>query len=200
MIRKQTWAVVIVFAAVLGGVLWMRGNSAATSGGADATHTPTAQPNLLDGWQTGEITWLRLENSAGIVELRETDGQWWLEGEQPAVVGLGKVEQLRAQILDARVITSLSSGYDLGALGLAAPVHTLRLRSAQGREAAISIGSQTPTASGYYVQVDGQSPVVISRLAMEAVLEQMRIENLVEATPSLPGGENSATPQPETTQ
>lgn len=183
MIRKQTWILLVVFAALLGVMFFLRQNPLPDP--AAATPSVTAQPVLLPDWQPADITQVSIQHGQGEARLlgKDAAGSWLLEpGALP--VEAGKVEQLRAQITDLRVIAALAPGFDPAATGLSQPVLTLAIGNLQGQESVLKIGGQTPIETGYYIQVGENAPVVVSKFAVEALLDLAQIEKLANITPT----------------
>ena len=189
MVRKQTWILIVVFAALLAVAFYLQKNPLPDA--ADATPSPTAQAHLLEGWQPSDIIQIELRSgqSGSVQVLRDEESGWMLGPESGAPIEGGKVEAIRSEIAEMLVQAALPAGYDLEAVGLADPAHTLILTKASGEQSEIRVGGATPTASGYYVQVDQQAPVVVSKYSIDSVLDQMTVENLaptaVTAVPNL---------------
>lgn len=195
MIRKQTLILLGILAVLVGLTFYLRENPLAPSG-AEITPSATSQPALLSGWQTSEITWMEWQDAQSGTEMRlEQDAQGnWVQVSEGKPVSLGKVEQIRTQVLDTRVTASLSGSYSLDALNLTQPAYVLTLGSAEGKTSKITIGKTTPTGNGYYIQVDQQAPVVAAKMAVEAILEQFKPEQLFDYTPTPEGTAAPETP------
>jgi hypothetical protein len=153
---------------------------------------------MVEGWTTTEITRMeytdQLGNATQLVQYAQ--GNWVL---QPVgnPVSLGKVEEVRTQVLDATALAILDPGANLEPMGLEKPAATIILSSTQGRQAVILIGNLTPTSSGYYVKVGEQPPAVISRFAVETFLDLIKEGALLEYTPTpflTPSFEATGTP------
>jgi hypothetical protein len=182
MIRKQTWIVLAAFAVLLAFALLWQNDVIRLGSSATPTPSPTSQGLMVTGWQASDITWMELLDSqgSGMRVILDSEGKWVLDAEGGDAADAGVVEEIRSQIAAAQTEISLDPGYDLEAIGLgAAPSHTLTIRSPQGRQAVIHIGQPTPTDSGYYVQVDNAAPAVVSKLAIDAILEKLQREQLV---------------------
>jgi hypothetical protein len=196
MIRKQTWILLIIFVILAAAVFYFQKNP--TTGINQPTPGPTAHLKMVEGWTTGEITRMEFQDELGNTTQLQQDaqGNWVL---QPAgkPVSLGKVEELRTQILDATALSILDSNASLEPVGLSKPAVTIILSSSQSRQAVIHIGNLTPTSSGYYVKVNDQPPAVISRFAVESFLSLMKEGALLEYTPTpffTPAVEATGTP------
>jgi hypothetical protein len=179
MVRKQTWILLGVLAVLLGLAYYLQQNPVA--GSVSATPSPTPTANMLEGWTSNDIVWIEFKNFDGyIVDLTKEDQTGWMLGpEGDEMVEPGNVEQIRAQIVDIRTLALLDPGYNLESVGLAAPSNILTVKDAQGRKAIILFGNQTPTESGYYVQVNGEAPKVVSKYAVESLFDLFNKEQFV---------------------
>jgi hypothetical protein len=184
MIRKQTWLLVGIFALLLGLAFYLRQNPLVNS--ASITPTPTDPVVMLAGWQSGDITWIEYKNSQeSVIELTRNElGAWVLGAEDPQTAEAGKAEQIRSQIANIRVMSYMDPGYDLEALGLKTPERILSIRDAQGRKVEMHFGRLTPTGTGYYVQVDGQAPHIVSKYGADAIFDLLKKELLVPVPPA----------------
>jgi hypothetical protein len=171
MVRKQTWILLIIFAALLGATFYLQKNPLPAS--ADLTPSPTSSPKVLQGWESSDITWMELKESQGstIQMVQDAQGNWTLDAEGKEKVETGKAEQLRAEIAEMRAIATLPGDYQLDALGLKVPARTLSIRDKQGKQITVSIGNTDPTESGYYVQVAAQPPVVVDRYTVDGIVD-----------------------------
>lgn len=183
MIRRQTWILLIIFAALIGLALYLQKNPLQNQ--ASLTPSPTRQAAMVAGWSTSEITRIEFtDDQGGKISLDQAANGGWVLRPDSAPVDLGKVEELRTQILDTTSLSSLDSGISLDAIGLVKPVKTITLYGADNKKTTLKIGNLTPTQSGYYVIVDNQSPVVASRYAMDAIFESLTKERLLNYTPT----------------
>jgi hypothetical protein len=196
MVRKQTWILLGIFIVMAGVAFYLQKNPLKSS--VALTPSPTPSVSILKDWQSADITSIDyLDNQGSSIQMVQiAQGSWVLQPEAKPV-GLGKVEELRTQLLDTQVITTLDPGYDLASVGLSSPSGTITLTNTKGEKAVIRIGKITPIATGYYVQVNQEQPVVVSNYAIEGVLNLLKIEQLLDLTPTpelTPSLENTAAP------
>jgi hypothetical protein len=205
MIRKGTWIVLIIFIVLLGGAIYLN----RTPGGLTFTQptetiSPTAIPRLLADWQADEIVFIELKGqrqssadpdqsgATGTVTLtKEEDGSWTIGPDNNEEARLGTVENLRSQFATVRILSALDTSLPLDSAGLVEPQTVITLHSSNNRQVEIRIGGNTPTNSGYYVQVDSNPPVVVSTASVDAILSLFDPAQLYEPTPT-PG--STATP------
>jgi hypothetical protein len=176
MIRKQTFILLVVFAALVGLVFILRKSPLPTSAGL--TPSPTAQPSLLDGWKSDDIQQIQFQDSQGSYRVIKNVVSGWLKDtDARPTVEPGAMEQAAAAIIDLRPLAALSAGGDLSVYGLSTPDYVITLTDKQNRTAVIRIGKVTATGSGYYVQTGETSPVtVVVKDSVESILEILKKE------------------------
>ena len=198
MIRKGTWIVLVVFIVLLGGALYLNQHPIPQVNAGASTPLPTAPPALLEGWQAADITSMDIKGDAGDLGLvQSVDGGWKLIPDSTRPVNAGQVENLRSQLATLRPDLALDTGISLADLGLVTPTNILTVQNKAGQKVVIRIGKLTPTGSGYYAQVGSNTPVVINKSAMDAVLGLLKKDQLVAVTPTplvSPTPETTATP------
>lgn len=186
MIRKQTWILLVVFVALLGAMFYLQQNPLPDP--VEATPSVTVQPPMLPAWKPEDITQISIQQgqNEAVTVAMEAEGGWMMEP-GALLVEAGRVEQLRAQIVDMRVLAVLQPGFDAAATGLNQPTLTLTIWNKQGQESVLKIGGQTPIETGYYIQVDENAPVVVSKFAVDALLDYAQPQTLAptgDATPA----------------
>lgn len=184
MIRKQTWIALIIFGVLIGLSLYLNKNPLSTS--ASSTPSPTLMPSLLEDWQESEIVMIQYKGDSGEVTVNKNpDGSWSLGPENIVPASIDKVDNFRYQLLSISIQSSLNTTDPLDAIGLAVPTRILYLRDNSGKQVEIRIGNLTPTGSGYYVQIDNQTPVVTNKFSLDSLLSAITRENLAAPTPTV---------------
>ena len=113
------------------------------------------------------------------------------------IVSAGKVEQLLSELFATRVLIGLPPDYSLESLGLNPAQKSIVLKTKKGDQIEVKVGIQTPTETGYYVQVSDSGPVVVSKYAVDAVIELFNQALADTPTPTeSAGAEPSVTPAP----
>jgi hypothetical protein len=188
MIRRTTWIVVAVFLAVLAAAVFIERRQPGTE---EAEVTPVAtQTNLLPV-TISEISGLRLEETVtgDVVELAlDEEGVWQLLEPQPGPADSTQVESSLSTLTTLRVQTSLEPAASLAIFGLAEPAYRLTLRTTTGEKLTLLVGDQTPTSSGYYVQLNEEVPQVVSKYSLDSFL-RILVEPPVQPTPTPQGEE-----------
>jgi len=193
MIRRTTWVVLVIFAALVAVlVFWQRSKENAP---AEPTSTPS-QASLFD--LNANITYLRLEKVGGaVVEMvRGEDGIWQLTWPEAKKTDVGAVQTAVTQILSLQILTTLNTNPGLDTLGLASPAYRILIGLEDGSQVVINVGNSSPTGSGYYVVVSGRPLYVISKSGLDSVLKLIESPP-IELTPTpeaTPGIEGEITP------
>lgn len=198
MVRKPTWILLGVFAVLLAGVFYLQKNPLPEA--ASKTPSPTAAPKLLEGWAPGDIVYMEMKDGQGkdIQMTQDADGgNWTLGPEGKQKVESGLAEEIRSQAVEFRAVTTLPAGYQLDPIGLQTPKRSLTLRSKQGKQVELRIGSATPTGEGYYVQVNNQAPVVVNQSTIDGTLDLFN--NALPTPTPAPATPTTTNPQPTST-
>ncbi len=177
MIRRTTWIVLVIFAAVLAAVLWIQKSNQDNE--PEATATVAAQ-KLLE-LQEQDLKGVTIQSSAGkTLQLERTsDGEWNLVVPQPGSADAATVQSALGQFLNSQVISSPDSLPGLEALNLESALYKILLVNQDGSQVVINVGKETPTGSGYYVLSSNQNQVVVvNKFGMDALL------NLLENPPA----------------
>jgi hypothetical protein len=183
MIRKQTWILLIIFLLLAGAAYYLQKNPNIKL--VAPTPSATQEPAVLPGWNNGDIARIEYKDSQGMqIQLQQDSSGAWMLQPDAKTVDVGKIEQIRTQILDLRTIASLDTGLNLDVMGLSQPSGIFILTNTQAKQVKIQIGKATPTGTGYYVRIDQNPPIVISKGAVDALLDLFKKEALLDLTPT----------------
>lgn len=167
MIRRSTLVVIVVFALLLGLMAYLQNRQAEAP-----EATPTSGPEPIIKLELADLAGLRILSQDGSIfyATRDASGTWTLI--QPSIKGdlnSSTIDANVTQLIDLRPLTSLDAVTGLEAVGLLTPDYVIRLLLVDGSEVVLKIGDETPTQSGYYVQVDNSEVVVAQSFAIQAV-------------------------------
>lgn len=191
MIRRSTLVVLGVFI-LLVVLAWALQNRQAAAPDA----TPTATQEALIRLAVADLASLRIvgPDGAALYLSRDASGSWTLI--QPALEGVvdsAQVDANLSQLVSASPLTRLEAAVGLETVGLVTPQYVIRLQSRSGDEILLEVGDETPTQSGYYVQVDNAAVLVAQKFAVQAVI------NMLKQIPLQPTPTPEASPTPEGT-
>lgn len=187
MIRRSTWIVFGIFILVSMAAIFLVKSPSSPLADSGLTPSPTAAPRLIDETTSDEINGIVFEQASSetIRLMKQTDSNWINESNQ-AGVEAGKVEQILSELLATQILLVMPIDYSLDSLALTAPWQTITIMQANGKTMRVQIGGLTPTGNGYYVRVDDQVPVVVSKYALDAVAELFAVVNAATPTPAQP--------------
>ncbi|HQP08871.1 MAG TPA: DUF4340 domain-containing protein [Anaerolineaceae bacterium] len=159
MIKKSTWIIIIVFLVLVVAMLLIEKYPVGPFLG-DPTSTP--QPVIIESIDFTQVTKIQITSDSSTVELEKTDGTWFVIGENVTKASPEKVDELIyiMEYLDSKA--SLDPNTPMDTLGLSNPNQVINLETGNGAIYSVSIGSETPTGSGYYAQLNGGTPQIIS--------------------------------------
>jgi hypothetical protein len=198
MIRRNTWILLLLLAALVGFSLYVRGLKAQQT----AFATPTAGSASLFGPGEGSPTDVKIESALGTsVEVaRDQSGTWVLKAPVEASANQGSAEAAATQIGALRVLANVQLGPDV--VGLDRPAYTLTVACGSAKTHKLTVGSVTPIQNGYYVQLDGGQIQVTDKGGLDALLDLLTrppylatLTPIASSTPTL----GPATPTPQGT-
>jgi len=194
MIRKSTWILLVIFAALVGLAIYLQKDKEATQ--SMATTFPTASAKTLFPAEEGLPFRIRIESQTGeAVEVRNADNVWVLKSPIEAAADQGLVEGAASQITSLRVLSEVQLAAEI--VGLDRPSYILKISFTGGKEHEVEIGSLTPTESGYYVRVDRGQTVIVSKSGIDSLIGLLTSPPYAETpTPSVTPAPATETPAP----
>lgn len=205
MVKKQTWILLALFAALAGFALFLKNNPKSDTPDADATLPPTAAPvEFLFPTEEGVVTSILIEDREGqIVGLERGDAAWAVTQPFEAEALQASVEEAASQVTALTVLNRLE--LDLAAVGLKSPAYTITVGFSSGNFFTAQVGDATPTDSGYYVRKEDGNILVVSKYGLESLFNLLLFPPYAETpTPSplppteTPTPSSTATPLSET--
>jgi len=189
MIRRSTWIVLALFAAVIVFAWYFQANISPKL----AEPTPTTMVSNLWTLDENIIANVTLENTEGkrLVLGRDASGVWTVVDPQGEAADTAAIESAISQLVSMRVTTSLEPAADMVVFGLSEPAATIDVVLNGGEKHTLRVGDITPTGSGYYVQVDSNPPQVLSKYSLEVILR------MLDSPPFLPTATPDLTLSPE---
>jgi hypothetical protein len=181
MIKRTTWILLAVFAALVG-VAWILQRSNLT---AKSQATPTAEAQLLFNLDANALSSLKIQDGQGkTVELnKDQNGQWKLVEPLGDVADSGQVDSTIRQFASMPVLNQLDPPPPPDATGLITPTYTVTLSSSDSQQHVAKVGAATSTGTSYYVQVNSGSVDVVSKSIVDGVLDLFNNPPLATPTP-----------------
>lgn len=194
-VRRGTLVLIAVAVLVIALVWGISRSSQPTA--ASLTPTVTPYPKLFVSVVGTDIVEAIYRPSDDLeIDLARNSDLTWTRN-KTEIVSAGKVEQLLSELFATRVLIGLPPDYSLESLGLNPAQKSIVLKTEKGDQIEVKVGIQTPTETGYYVQVSDSGPVVVSKYAIDAVIELFNQALADTPTPTeSAGAEPSVTPAP----
>ena len=168
MIRRSTLITIVVLAALVAVAIYLQRTKSSTE---QAEATPTEASPLLFSFNS-EISGIRVEKvGEAVLELKKDDTAGWsIIYPDEGAADSSAVESALSQLLSTREVSSLQEGPSLEEAGLNPPAYRLLIVFKDGTEERISVGDETPTASGYYVQVGNRGLFIANKFSLDPLL------------------------------
>jgi len=184
MIRRSTWILLGVFLLLLAGTIYLSrtGNLSVLP---EETPVPTKSP--VFSLDTGQITALKIEKPGSqVVQIDQSaDASWMVTLPPGSPVSTEQVDTAVGTVNTWTVQNELSVPPPMDAMGLATPAYVITFTSDTGQTRFVNVGNLTPTSSGYYIQVDGGPPVVVSKTSIDPFIQLWTDAIQPTPTPSL---------------
>ena len=189
MIRKQTWAVVILTAMLVGFAIYLDKQKEALS---SAEATPSSEPISLLNPDEGLPTSIEVisEASDTVKLARNQDNVWALVLPQMAEANQSTAEAAATQLSALKVVTEVQGKTEI--FGLDKPVYVITVELDGGKTHTLEVGDNTPTNNGYYIRLDKKRMLVVGLSGIDA------LTNLVNFPPYLSTPTPSPLPATET--
>lgn len=165
MIRKSTWFLLIILAALVGFAFYLNNRKA-----SEASQTPTPASAPLFNIEEAQISRIRIEDASGqaVEAARDENGKWQVKAPSEAEADQGKAEAAASQVKSLQTVSEVLLGPEI--VGLDKPSYTLTITLKDGTTHKLAIGAVTPIQTGYYVQLDGGRIQIVSKYSLDPLL------------------------------
>jgi len=199
MIKRNTWILLVLFAALVGFALFQKYKPPKEEPAEDVTPTATIAPvEFLFPAEEGVVTSILIESKEGeVIGVERGDEGWVVTKPVEANADQGPVEAAASQATALTIINRLD--IDPAAAGLESPAYTITIGFANGNVFTAEIGDETPIGSGYYARKDGGKILVISKDGIDALLNLLWYSPALATETPLPSETPTQTPTPAAT-
>ena len=196
MIRGSTVVYIVLLLVLVGAYYYLNHRQKAAD--LEVTPQPTSEVSYLFTAQDGTPSSIRIESKAGqAVEVqRGADNAWELTQPIATHADQAGAEAAASQIASMSVLDRVPN-VDPKIVGLETPEYVLKVKFTNAGERTVDIGVVTPTESGYYVRDAQGKVVIVSKSAIDALLELLNNPPYAETlTPSPTSATAASTPIP----
>jgi hypothetical protein len=194
MLRKSTFILLIILLVLALAVIFIQ-RAPGLNSTTDQLPTSTDSPTLMN-LAGKSITAFTMSDDQGRVVKAKLDNQgtWFIQNPSDCQYDSDQLAYYLSLVQTFKVQVSLDVPPALADIGLITPTYQLVLTFNDGSTQKLSVGSLVPTGTGYYVQVNNDSVVVVSNISIDQLF------GIVSTFCATPTPEPSATPEPTLTQ
>ncbi len=171
MIRRNTWILIVLLAAVIGFAIYFNNRKAKQA----AEATPTAAPLSLLSSAEGTPNDIKIEQPASgksVEVARTSSGTWVLKAPEAVPADQAQAEAAATQVGALKILLGdISLGLDV--VGLDKPTDIITVVLSGGKTHVLNVGSVNPLGTGYYVQVDGGKAQLVDKTGLDALLTML---------------------------
>jgi hypothetical protein len=166
MIRRNTWLLLILLAALVGFGFYLKNQKAKTS----AEATPTSGPELLFNSNEGTPNDIKIDDLTGnsVEIVRNSSGVWELKAPTDTAADQGSAEAAATQTSSLRILSNVQLGPDI--VGLDKPSYIITIVFSGNQTHKLIVGAVTPIQDGYYVQLDTGKIQIVDKQGLDALL------------------------------
>jgi hypothetical protein len=178
MVKRSTWIMVVLMAIAAGLAYYLQQPDNLIKKTLASKETPTAEsPGLLVRPEDGPLKSISVQSADGkSVSIKQNNTGWmlFLGTEGPIPADQGAAQQTASQVMELRLVAAIATKpSDLSVFGLDKPIYILTLVLNDDKSVTYKIGGSTLTGSGYYIEKDDGSVVVIDKYGTDVVLNMM---------------------------
>jgi hypothetical protein len=170
--KRPTWILLLILLALVGLLVYLNHERNLTT---MAESTPVEPVEFLLADTDGPPISISITDSQGktVMIVRADSGSWIVDKPINAEAEQGAAEAAASQLTSLRVLSKPDVPPE--AVGLSPASYTLSLRFTSDKEKTVRIGDLTPTESGYYASINGNTGVVIlDKTGVEALLDLLQ--------------------------
>ncbi len=169
MIRRNTWILLVLLAALIGFSFYLKNHKANEAAAATPTTAASSSAQLFSAGE-GAPTDIKIEDAMGksVEVARNEAGVWVLKAPTAAAANQGAAEAAATQVTSLRVLSNVQLGFDV--VGLTEPSYTMSITFSDGKTHTLTVGSVTPIQDGYYTSLDGGPVRIVDKQGLDALI------------------------------
>jgi hypothetical protein len=167
--KRTNWILVLVLVLAIGTYFLFKHESVVKL--ANATPTPTGLGFLLQVSDSNPPIDLTITDSKyNTFEMeRGEDETWQILAPTASPADQGQAEAAITQLGAIAIVVDVTDTTNLAGFGLTTPAYVIKVTNADKTSHVISIGSTTPTGSGYYARLDNSRVYVVSTDSIDSL-------------------------------
>jgi hypothetical protein len=193
MVKKSTWVVIIIFAVLVVALLLVEKYPV---GPLKGTPTPTQQPALLDSSLKTQISSIKIQAGTESFSLEKAGDTWVFSNDRSLTIMQSAANEMVDVLFSLDTKSVVDPTTPMETLGLVEPSIVFTIIMQDGTDQKVTIGGVTPTSSGYFAQINQDSPIVISTYAVESLNRFINPVGLMAETPTPEAIQMEVTPTP----
>jgi Domain of unknown function (DUF4340) len=198
MIRRPTVVYIVLLLVLVGAYYYL--NNRQQPAEIELTLEPSAEPaqGYLFTADAGTPIGIQIESKSGeTVEVRRgEDDAWTVTQPTEAKADQAAAEAAASQVTTMPILDTVPD-VDPDIVGLKDPEYVLTVNFTNGGERSVDVGVITPTESGYYVRDTADKIVIVSRSAIDSLLELLTNPPYLETQTPAPVTPEASTPSSE---
>jgi len=169
--KRATWILLIVFAALLGLFFYLDRKGGASQSDLESGTETAGAVSFIFTDQNGIPLGIEISDTDGnIVEIaRNEEGTWMLKQPTESEADQGLAEAAASQVTALRILSTLELAPEDA--GLVPPSYVMTVNFSSGESFGLEIGDLSPTQSGYYARItDSEIIQVVSKPGIDSLL------------------------------
>jgi hypothetical protein len=178
MLTKNTQIMVVVFLVLLLGFLGYQRYQEANPPEEEVELVETDLITPAFSFSVDQIGIITVQNlDGGMVAMSQAENGVWSLSVPPTPAELTDQQAIFGALSQLVSMTQTDTGGDilssLGALGLDFPGYIIAINLTDGSTHLVKVGIENVTGSGYYVQVDSDTPILVQKLFLSQLLSMI---------------------------
>jgi len=183
-IRKATWITLVVLFFVIAAI----GTFELLKTQASKETAQTNSTPILPDWTSGSIIKISIkyDHDRNSLEFLRDPGKNWIYVDRKSnALPQDEINMALTQLFSLIPIKTLDKDTPIDWLGLSPPVASFSVMNVSGETTTVKIGQPTPVETGYYLQVDDSTPVIVPYNDVIQILDRIYLK-VVPATWATP--------------
>jgi len=173
-IRKSTWILLCMLVFVILGVGFFEYRRAQALKSAQGD-----QPPILPNWTADNVFKITVkynEDRSTLQFMRDKNNNWVYVDRQSNTMPQDEINTTLTELFALTPTQKIEQGTPVSWLGLSPPVASFDVMNISGEEKLVKIGNASPVRTGYYLQVDNETPVIVPYNDVIQILDRIYLK------------------------